>query len=315
MSKKPMRIFEGSGKPYQPFWRIVDAAESESGEAEIEFYGYISEYSWWDDDITPSRFKKDLAALNGAPVTVRIHSGGGDVFAASAIRAMLMDYPGKVTTRIDGLCASAATYVAMAGDRVLMQDSAFFMVHNPAALAYGQEQDLKNAIKLLKTVKDGIIQTYQGKTKMEAERISKLMDAETWMTAQEALEMGFVDQIVTDRGGAREGRMQMVGILNCLEGAPDEVLAAFGGEDAVESVEQGEPMGSGEEVQEEEEVIEDVAGEESAVVETEPVAEEEPDLTASEQPEDGAVNGLMEAELKKLRDWLDVFTPRKEVVE
>ena len=130
MAKKPMRVLEGSAKPYEPFWRVVDAAESESGEPEIEFYGYISEYSWWDDDITPAKFKADLLNIGkGGPVTVRINSGGGEVYAASAIRAMIVDYPGQVTTRIDGLCASAATLVAMAGDVVKMQDSAYFMIH------------------------------------------------------------------------------------------------------------------------------------------------------------------------------------------
>ena len=237
MNRKPVRVLEGNARPFEPFWRVVDEAGSESGEAEIEFYGYISEYSWFDDDITPARFKSDLAKLEGRPVTVRIHSGGGDVFAASTIRAMLMDYPGRVTTRIDGLCASAATYVAMAGDRVLMQDSAFFMIHNPAAMAYGTEQDLKDAIKLLKKVKDGIVQTYQGKTRMEAEQISKMMDATTWMTAQEAQALGFVDEIVTERSGARNERMRMVGILNCLEGAPEAVVKAFEVEDGADEVE------------------------------------------------------------------------------
>lgn len=200
MKNKPLRIFDGETKPYEPFWRCVDAAESESGEAEIDFYGYISEYSWWEDDITPAKFKDDLHAFGqGKPITIRIHSGGGDVFAASAIRAMIMDYPGRVTTMIDGLCASAATYVAMAGDVVKMQDSAFFMVHNPWMMTFGDEHELREAANFLKKIKAGIIEAYQGKTKLSNEKLSKLMDKETWMTAQDALDSGFIDHVITNK--------------------------------------------------------------------------------------------------------------------
>jgi ATP-dependent Clp protease protease subunit len=195
--REPIRVIEGSAKPYEPFWRVLDAAQTESGEAEIEFYGPISEYSWWGDEVTPAKFKADLDKLGGSPVTIRIHSDGGDVFAASVIRAMIMDYPGRVTTRIDGLAASAATYIAMAGDRVLMQDSAFFMIHDPWVITWGTVDDLKDAINLLKTIKQGIVETYQSKTQLSAEEISKLMTAETWMTAQQAQEKGFIDEVIT----------------------------------------------------------------------------------------------------------------------
>jgi ATP-dependent Clp protease protease subunit len=162
MNKKPMRIIEGSARPFEAFWRVVDAAQSESGEPEIEFYGPISEYSWMGDEVTPAKFKKDLHELGkGGAVTVRIHSPGGDADAASAIRAMLMDYPGHVTTRIDGLCASAATIVAMAGNKVVMQDSASFMIHNPWTVAIGSKEDLKRAIGMLKTCEQSFVETYQ----------------------------------------------------------------------------------------------------------------------------------------------------------
>lgn len=216
MNNAPVRCFEGSAKPYEPFWRLVDAEKTESGEPEIEFYGVISEYSMWDDDVTPAKFKADLnsAGKNG-PVTVRIHSPGGDVFAASAIRAIIMDYPGRVTTRIDGLCASAATYVAMAGDVIKMQDSAFFMIHDPWVMTWGTVEDLKTAIELLKSIKQGIVETYQSKTKMEAEKISKLMAAETWLTAQEALEFGFIDEVIQSNP-SKPYKTQNMAVLNAL---------------------------------------------------------------------------------------------------
>lgn len=213
--KKPMRIFEGAAQPHAPFWGLRNADQTETGEPELEFYGYISEYSWFEDDITPAKFKKDLYQLGGGgPITVRMNSGGGDVIAASVIRSILVDYPGTVTMRIDGLAASAATYVATAGDKVLMQDTAFFMIHDPSIIAWGNEDDLKAAIDLLKTVKSGIIDAYVTKTQLTPEKLGKMMSAETWMTAKEAQEMGFVDEVI---GVPAKGEpLANVAVLNAL---------------------------------------------------------------------------------------------------
>jgi ATP-dependent Clp protease, protease subunit len=215
--REPMRCFEGSTRPHEPFWRLVDAVQAESGEPEIEFYGYISEYSWWDDDITPAQFKQDLYGLGkSGPVTVRINSGGGDVVAASMIRAMIIDYPGRVTVRIDGLCASAATFVATAGDVVRMQDTAYFMIHDPATMAWGTVDDLKQVIDLLKTVKSGIIDAYQAKTKLDTERLAKMMADETWLTAKEAQALGFIDEVISANPGKTYKAMQNAVITNAL---------------------------------------------------------------------------------------------------
>jgi ATP-dependent Clp protease protease subunit len=287
---KPIRVIEGSAKPFEPFWLLRNADESDSGEPEIEFYGAISEYSWWEDDVTPAKFKADLNNLGqGGPITIRIHSGGGDVFAASAIRAMIMDYPGRVTARIDGLCASAATYVAMAGDRVLMQDSAFFMIHDPWTIAWGGVDELKSAISLLKTVKAGIIETYQSKTNLETEKLAKMMADETWMTAQQAQEMGFVDEVISAPAKTFDAGRNMA-ILNCLsnyERVPEALLAIE------EQQEPGEPT--------ETNVAEEAAASEAA----EPVAEE----TEPADPEPDPVE-LDAAEAQKLRDYLEIFGPR-----
>lgn len=223
--KKPFRIFEGSSEPQQPFWRMRNAADGESGEPEIEFYGVISEYSWWEDDITPKMFKDDLYELGkNGPVTIRMNSGGGDVIAASVIRSILVDYPGRVTVRIDGLCASAATFVAMAGDVVKMQDTAFFMIHDPSIVAWGNVDDLKKAIDLLKTVKDGIIDAYTAKTQLPEDKLSKMMSDETWLTAQAALENGFVDEVIAVPGKAQAALLPGdVAILNYVN-VPEALL-------------------------------------------------------------------------------------------
>lgn len=304
--KKPLRLFEGNHQPYEPFWRLIDAAESESGEPEIEFYGYISEYSWYDDDITPAKFKSDLAKHGqGGPVTIRIHSGGGDVFAASTIRAMIMDYPGRVTTRIDGLCASAATYVATAGDVVKMQDSAFFMIHDPWTVAWGSADELQAAIDLLNTVKQGIIETYQAKTDLDTETLWQMMRDETWMTAQEALELGFVDEVITAPAKVPAG-LQNIAVLNCLRDyakVPPELLARLEAESDGETTPvEGEPG---------EETTMDVTEE------AEPSGAAESDAETAEagetegQPEETEAESQVESEARILRDYLDIFGPRR----
>jgi ATP-dependent Clp protease protease subunit len=195
---KPIRIIEGNARPHEPFWTLRNAAEGDSGEPELEFYGYISEYSWYDDDVTPRLFKEDLLKLgNGGPVTIRMNSGGGDVFAASVIRSIIVDYPGRVTVRIDGLCASAATYVAIAGDVVKMQDTAYFMIHDPWTITWGGIEDLKKVVAMLETVKAGIIDGYLSKSNLKGEKLAKMMTAETWMTANEAKTYGFIDEVIT----------------------------------------------------------------------------------------------------------------------
>lgn len=232
MNKNPMRILEGTAKPYEPFWRVVNATQSESGEPEIEFYGVISEYSLFEDDITPAKFKADLYGAGlGGPVTVRINSPGGDVIAASVLRSILMEYPGRVTCRIDGLCASAATLLAIAGDRVLMQDTAFWMIHDPWTVAIGGVEDLKAVIELLKTVKDGIVAAYTSRSNLGAERIGKLMTDETWMTAAEAREYGFVDEIIRANPSKENLRgIRNAALLNVLSNyvnVPPELLSSM----------------------------------------------------------------------------------------
>lgn len=224
------RVLPGSGQPFERFWKVVDAATSESGEGELWFYGFISEYSWDQDDITPGLMREDLERFGGKPITLRIHSAGGEVFAASAIRSMLMAYPGYVTAKIEGLCASAATYVAMAADRVLMQDSAYFMVHDPWTVAMGGAKEFAQVVKMLMALKKGIVETYQSKTALGEDVLAKMMEEETWMSAQKALELGFVDEVISERSAsvqfeelARAANLAVVNALPDFAKVPDEV--------------------------------------------------------------------------------------------
>ena len=135
------------------FWNWINQAdENAPAERVLELYGTIAEESWFDDDITPAMFKDELFSGEG-PITVWINSPGGDCIAASQIYTMLMDYKGDVTVKIDGVAASAASVVAMAGTKVLIAPTALMMIHNPATAAFGDHVDMEKAIAMLDEVK------------------------------------------------------------------------------------------------------------------------------------------------------------------
>ena len=157
--------------------------------------GVIAEESWLDDEITPKQFKSELISGSG-DITLWINSPGGDVFAASQIYNMLMDYKGNVTVKIDGLAASAASVIAMAGTRVLMSPVSQIMVHNPMTVAIGNAEEISKAIDMLSEIKESIINAYEIKTNLSRDEISKMMDSECWMNAKKAVELGFADEIM-----------------------------------------------------------------------------------------------------------------------
>ena len=158
--------------------------------------GTIAEESWFDDDVTPALFKDELMAGSG-DITVWINSPGGDCVAAAQIYKMLMEYPHNVTVKIDGIAASAASVIAMAGTKVLVSPVSMMMIHNPATIAFGDSSEMQKAISMLDEVKESIINAYEIKTGMSRTKLSHLMDAETWMNANTAVELGFADGILS----------------------------------------------------------------------------------------------------------------------
>lgn len=160
--------------------------------------GVIAEDSWFDDDVTPKLFANELKNKKG-DITVWINSPGGDCIAASRIYTMLLEYEGNVTIKIDGLAASAATVIAMAGSRVLMSPTSLMMIHNPLTVAIGDSKEMQKAIDMLTEVKASIINAYELKTGLSRDEISNLMDAETWFDKNKAIEMGFCDGTLTDK--------------------------------------------------------------------------------------------------------------------
>ena len=143
------------------FWKWTNQAEAE--ERVLELNGTIAEESWFDDDITPRMFKEELYSGNG-PITIWINSPGGDCIAASQIYSMLMDYKGEVTVKIDGIAASAASVIAMAGTKVVIAPTALIMIHNPSTSANGDHRDMSKTIDVLNEVKESIINAYEIKT-------------------------------------------------------------------------------------------------------------------------------------------------------
>lgn len=157
--------------------------------------GTIAEESWFDDDVTPQIFKDELNKGNGN-ITVWINSPGGDCLAAAQIYNMLIDYKGDVTVKIDGIAASAASVIAMAGTKVLMSPVSMLMIHNPMTIAFGNKGEMEKAISMLDEVKESIINAYEIKTGLSRAKLSHLMDSETWMDANKAVELGFADDIL-----------------------------------------------------------------------------------------------------------------------
>ena len=169
--------------------------EEEVTERILFLNGTIAEESWFDDDVTPQLFKDELNKGNGN-ITVWINSPGGDCVAAAQIYNMLIDYKGDVTVKIDGIAASAASVIAMAGTKVLMSPVSMLMIHNPMTIAFGNKGEMEKAIDMLDEVKESIINAYEIKTGLSRAKLSHLMDSETWMDANKAVELGFADDIL-----------------------------------------------------------------------------------------------------------------------
>ena len=198
--------------------------------------GTIAEESWFDDDVTPALFRSDL--LNGTgDITVWVNSPGGDCFAAAQIYNMLRDYKGKVTVKVDGLAASAASVIAMAGDEVLVSPVSMIMIHNPSTVAMGDSAEMQKAIDLLSEVKDSIINAYQAKTGLSRNKLSKLMDDETWMDAGKAVELHFADGMIE--------RDELYNAKTVPDPEPEEEETSEGDEKPDEEPKQNEEKPSG----------------------------------------------------------------------
>lgn len=181
------------------FWEFRAAGEDEPKTGELLLYGPIGSddgLGWLFDDMTPKQFHEELTGLGDVDeIRVMINSPGGDVFAGQAIHSMLVRHPANITVFVDGLAASIASIVAMAGDTVVMPKNAMMMVHNPWTVALGDAREFRKLADTLDGIRDAMIAAYEGKTGKTRAELLPILNAETWMTADEAVEMGFADEI------------------------------------------------------------------------------------------------------------------------
>ena len=205
------------------FWNWV---RNEGEKRTLLLDGEISDETWFGDEVTPAVFREELNTAEG-DIVLWINSPGGDCFAAAQIYNMLMDYPGNVIVRIDSLAASAASVIAMAGSTVEISPVGMMMIHNPMTVSIGDVQEMERAISLLSEIKESIINAYEIKTGMSRAKISRLMDAETWMNAKKAVELKFADDILCGEKN-RPTSDEADGLIFSRAAVANSLLSKFG---------------------------------------------------------------------------------------
>lgn len=190
-----------------------------TGLPELIIDGEISSQTWYGDEVSPKLFKDELQKCNNSDIVVRINSPGGDAFAGAAIYTALKEYAGRVTVKIDGLAASAASVIAMAGDEIVISPTASMMIHCSSTIAYGNKSDFEGCIELLKTVDESMITAYIMKTGHSREKIIEMIERETWFTAEEAVENKFADRVMDFDKEKKEA------VRQCIETSRNRVVA------------------------------------------------------------------------------------------
>ena len=201
------------------FW-TMNKSETQTNSAEIMIYGTIGS-SWWEESVSASQFNKDLKALGNDidEITVRINSTGGSVYDGLSIRSQLKSHKAEVTVIVDGLAASIASIIAMGADKIIMAKGSNMMIHNPMASAFGEAKDLRNTADFLDKIRESLVSVYADKTDLSSDELIDLLDAETWMSAEEAVENGFADEVE----GQLEVTAKMAGTIAVFNGIPMDV--------------------------------------------------------------------------------------------
>ncbi|MTI95187.1 MAG: Clp protease ClpP [Firmicutes bacterium] len=204
------------GKQAEKFWTIRNSASDEKV-GEVLLYGEISNYSWWGDEVTPKQFREDLDALGDVDeIRVYINSPGGDVFAGQTIYSIIKRHSATINVYIDGLAASAASVIAMAGDKIIMPVNSMLMIHNPWTFGFGEANDFRKLADDLDQIRGSMVAAYKTKTDKDDQEIIDLLDAETWLTAAEAVEAGFADEVEESKQVAASVRGRTV-VINGQE--------------------------------------------------------------------------------------------------
>ena len=188
--RKVVSLLKSKGKKFWDFKALDDKT------GELTLYGEISDVTWWGDEVTPKQFKEDLDALGDIEtLNVYINSPGGDVFAGQAIYSMLNRHKAYKKVYIDGLAASIASLVAMAGDKIIMPANAMMMIHSPWTFAFGNAQEFRKLADDMDKIRDSMIVAYESRSALTTEEITEIMDAETWLSAEDCLGYGLADEI------------------------------------------------------------------------------------------------------------------------
>lgn len=211
-----LAVRESAGSSEKSWYRIKAQSESE-----VDVYLY-DEISMWG--IEAEQFIRDLNGITAEIINLRINSPGGDVFDGAAIFNALERHSAKVITHIDGLAASMASIVALAGDEVRMAENAFFMIHHPWCLCIGNAEDMKKTAEILDKLGDSSIRTYVRKSGQSEKQIRSWLDEETWFSAEEAKDAGFITEIVQSPGV--ESRFD----LSIYSKVPDALMGKVPGE-------------------------------------------------------------------------------------
>lgn len=174
----------------------VKAATDDEPERTISIYDVIGYDYWSGDGVTAKRIAGALRGMGKGPVTVNVNSPGGDMFEGLAIYNLLREHDGEVTIKVLGLAASAASIIAMAGDTVQIARAGFLMIHNAWVMAVGNRHDLTDIADTLKPFDDAMASIYAARTGAEVKEMGKLMDSETWIGGDAAIEGGFADELL-----------------------------------------------------------------------------------------------------------------------
>lgn len=193
------------------FWNVI---RNGTREGEIRLYGDIGDPSWWNPNSVGAReFNDELDEIRDVEVlTIRINSSGGEVFAGIAIYNSIKNHSATVKkVYIDGIAASIASIIAMAGTEIIMPINAWLMIHNPSSGVIGTAEEMRKRADTLDKLRDSLIDTYMERSNLSKDEIIQMLDIETWLSAEEALEKGFITKIDKEEiGGEIENKMLMI---------------------------------------------------------------------------------------------------------
>jgi ATP-dependent Clp protease protease subunit len=188
-----------------PYAGIV-ANSVDDSVGEILIYGNITDVKWEDTDVTPKEFKDEMDKLNDKKIiNLYINSGGGGVFPGMAIYNILQRTKAETFAYVDGLAASIASVILQGAKNRIISKTSWAMIHNAMTIVWGNAKEMRRTADVLDKIEVGILEAYMGRTGMKKEELQAMMDAETWMTGEEAVAFGFADQLVESKD-----------YLNCL---------------------------------------------------------------------------------------------------